>query len=441
MNRLIQPTGVGRRCSRSNHITGASGRVSYRREPDQPHARNRRAAERRGPGTAAHAGRGPGRAAAPRGGVGAHVAERGPLRTHAERGHGLGPRRGDADTVSRPEHPRRAPGRARPPDRPRLPHRPLGGRPPGARGGGGDPRRGRAAVRGVLHGPLRRPDAGHAGDDGQPAVPQRRGDRDAPADPLPAAPRGGPRGRDVRQGAARGDAGPRRVRRPAGRARPRRGDAARRGGRGPRRRAVARRAVRPRDRHPRRGRGPRVPRLRLARGRLPVPRHGRHGAGGGRGARPLAPPQRARPLGRAGVARHGPPLRARTAPARRAGNPPLARADGRGRRERDARPRGLRRLDEPRAPPAGGRARGRAQDADRRRLAAGEPRDAAPRGRAPQRAAQPPDRARVPGRRRAGGPPPPAADGPAAPERAHGDGRDARRGPRLVGGERAARGG
>ena len=49
------------------------------------------------------------------------------------------------------------------------------------------------AVRGLLHRPVRRPHAGHAGNDGQPALSQRRRDRDAPPDPLAAAARGRPR--------------------------------------------------------------------------------------------------------------------------------------------------------------------------------------------------------------------------------------------------------
>ena len=50
-------------------------------------------------------------------------------------------------------------------------------------------------------------------------------------------------------------------------------------------------------------------------------------------------------------------------------------------RERDARARRVRRLDEPPDPRARGRARGRPRASDRRRLAAGEPSRAAPRRR------------------------------------------------------------
>ena len=56
------------------------------------------------------------------------------------------------------------------------------------------------------------------------------------------------------------------------------------------------RALRPRPDHPRRGGRGSVPRLRLARRRLPVPRHRGHLAGGGRGARHDAHPLRARAL-------------------------------------------------------------------------------------------------------------------------------------------------
>ena len=46
--------------------------------------------------------------------------------------------------------------------------------------------RGLHPVRGLLHRSVRRPDAGHDGDDGQPAVPQRRGDGAAAADSIAA---------------------------------------------------------------------------------------------------------------------------------------------------------------------------------------------------------------------------------------------------------------
>ena len=59
------------------------------------------------------------------------------------------------------------------------------------------------------------------------------------------------------------------------------------------------------------GGGDGLPRLRVARRRLPVPRHGRDLAGGRRGARPVGAARALAPVGAAGVARHGPPLGAR----------------------------------------------------------------------------------------------------------------------------------
>ena len=72
----------------------------------------------------------------------------------------------------------------------------------------------------------------------------------------------------------------------------------------------------------RRGRGDGLSRLRDAGRRLPVPGDGGDVAGGGRGVRADAPAQRAQPLRRAGLARHGAALGARAACAwRRAGLP------------------------------------------------------------------------------------------------------------------------
>ena len=81
-------------------------------------------------------------------------------------------------------------------------------------------------------------------------------------------------------------------------------------------------------------------------------------AGGGRGVRDDAAAQRARAVGRAGLAGHGAALGARAgAPAGDAdaavGDPDAGRA-----RERDAAARGVRRLDEPAAAHPGARARG-----------------------------------------------------------------------------------
>ena len=67
--------------------------------------------------------------------------------------------------------------------------------------------------------------------------------------------------------------------------------------------------------------GPRLPRLRLARRRLPVPRHRGDLAGRRRGARPVAAALRARALGPADLARHGAPLGARAGGAGGARHP------------------------------------------------------------------------------------------------------------------------
>ncbi len=180
----------------------------------------------------------------------------------------------------------------------------------------GAARRGRGAVRGVRQRSVRRP---HAGDDGhvrQPAVPQRRRDHDAAADPVAAAPVGRHRDRDLRQGAARDAAGAGRLARLSRHRRAGRRDAAggRRRGRG--QGADDRRALRARPDHRRRGRRHGLPRVRHAGRRLPVPGHGRDRAGGGRGVRDDAAAQRARAVGRAGLAGHGAALGARAgAPA------------------------------------------------------------------------------------------------------------------------------
>ena len=143
-------------------------------------------------------------------------------------------------------------------------------------------------------------------------------------------------------------------------------------------------------------------------------------------------------FGRADLARDGAPLGAGAAAARRARDSARASAHERGGRERHARPRGLRRLDQPRAAPARRRARRGPARSDRGRLAARQPRGAAARRRAAERPAQPPDRARLPRRRRARGDAAPAAHGPAQPLGGDRDRRDARPEPRLVGGEREA---
>ena len=64
---------------------------------------------------------------------------------------------------------------------------------------------------GVCQRSLRRPFAGDDGDDGQPRLSQRCGGRPQAVDPLVADAEGGDRRRDVRQGSAGDDDGPRGV--------------------------------------------------------------------------------------------------------------------------------------------------------------------------------------------------------------------------------------
>ena len=113
------------------------------------------------------------------------------------------------------------------PHRPRLSHRPLGGRPPHAGGRADELARLEChALRRLRHRSLRRPHAGHDGHDGQPRLPQRRGHRLPPSHPLAAHPQGRPRRRHLRQGPARHDDGAGRHARSALRARARRRHAA-----------------------------------------------------------------------------------------------------------------------------------------------------------------------------------------------------------------------
>ena len=156
-------------------------------------------------------------------------------------GMGWKPSRSRPRPVPDPQHPG-GPARAgRVADRAGVSHGPLGGRPAGPGGGRGADGAGRGPVRRDGLRPLRRPDPGHARDDGQPAVPERRGDRLPPADPLAAEAEGRARRRDLRQGLARDDAGPGRLEASAGRARPRRRDPAAARGRGRRQDPVDRR--------------------------------------------------------------------------------------------------------------------------------------------------------------------------------------------------------
>src|ERR1043166_9007641 len=145
-------------------------------------------------------------------------------------------------------------------------------------------------------------------------------------------------------------------------------------------------------------------------------------AGGGRGARPGPAAQRPRAVGGAGVARAGSPLGPRPGATARPRDLAQPDPDPARTRERHARIRGVRRVDQPAVAHPGDRARRGAATADGGRLDPCESRHAAP-GRCPaERAARPSHRAGVHGRRRAGGDAAPAPHGPVARRRAHGDG-------------------
>ena len=107
--------------------------------------------------------------------------------------------------VPHPLDPGRRAGRRRHAGRARLPHRPLGGRAARTGGGAGARPPGRAAVRRARLRPVRRPHAGHDRDVRLAPLPQRRGARPPAARPLAAAPARRHRRRHLRQGPA-GDA-------------------------------------------------------------------------------------------------------------------------------------------------------------------------------------------------------------------------------------------
>ncbi len=166
---------------------------------------------------------------------------------------------------------------------------------------------GRRSVRRLLLRSVRRPHAGHRRHVRQPAVSQRRRHDLPPPDSLAAhAPRSDRRG-DLRQGIARDDDGPGRHARSAVRAGARRRDAAARARRRRRQDPNDRRTLRSRRDHAGRSRRPRLPRVRIARRRLPVPGHRGHVASRRRSARPVAAAFGARPQRPADLARHGSP--------------------------------------------------------------------------------------------------------------------------------------
>ena len=204
-----------------------------------------------------------------------------PVRVEPERRDGMGPVGADRQGVPDPLDSRRHPRARRHAHRPRLSHRPLGGRPvdggrrAGVQAGGGDP------VRGGVHRPVRRAVAGDDRDVRQPPLPERRRDDFPSSHPIAADTAGRARRRDVRQGPAGDDDGARRQPRPVVRPRSRRRDAAAVRRRRRRPRTVDRRPLRPRPDRSGRGGRCRVPRLRVARRRLSVPRHRRDVAGRG----------------------------------------------------------------------------------------------------------------------------------------------------------------
>ena len=124
---------------------------------------------------------------------------------------------------------------------------------------------------------------------------------------------------------------------------------------------------------PGRSRRPRLPRLRLARRRLPVPRHRGHVAGDRRSARPFAAAFGACPQRPADLARHGPPLRAGTDATRSARHSRSRHSYRRGPSQRHGRSRRVRRLDQPAVARAGDRARRRASPAHGPRLGRRQP--------------------------------------------------------------------
>ena len=178
------------------------------------------------------------------------------------------------------------------------------------------------------------------------------------------------RRRHLRQGPAGDDDGAGRHARSAVRARARRRDAAadRRRGRG--QGADHRRALRARRDHARAGgrRWAAAPAHRRAAAASSSARRRRRRWSARRSGMSL-PHTRARAVGPADLARHGAALGARAdARWRRAASTMRDILTDAARPQRDGRPRGVRRLDEPAAAPPGDRPRRRAAPADRRRL-------------------------------------------------------------------------
>ena len=137
-----------------------------------------------------------------------------PLRPEPERRHGLDAGRGRPRPVPDPEHAGRASRARRHADRAGLSHGPLGDRPAGPGGG-----RGAEAARASSRSPAMVSDPCDGRTQGTAGMMDSLPYRNDAAivfrrlDPLAPAPQGGARRRDLRQGAARDDAGPGRGRR------------------------------------------------------------------------------------------------------------------------------------------------------------------------------------------------------------------------------------
>ena len=349
-------------------------------------------------------------------------AQRQPLRLDPGRGDGLESREGRPGRLSDREHPGRTAGQRRDPAGPGVPHGALGDRPAGGGRGRRIPGPGSPSLCGLLQRPLRRPEPGDGGDDGQPPLPQRRRRGPAAAGEIPPDPPGGSGDRDLRQGVAGRAHGAGGLCRVAGGHRPRRRHPPphQRGGCG--HGADHRRPFRPRTHQPPGRRGHGVPGLRLARRRLPV--SGDRGHGAGRGGRTGDGPASHGPesFGSAGLDGRGPAVGPGAHPPQGTEPAPVPDSDAGGPGEWNAGPCGVRGLHQPVAPYTGHRPRRRTEATPGRGLEPGQSKHAPPRGRPAQRASQPSHHPGLPGRRRAGSDAPPSGPGPPEPGGADGDG-------------------
>ena len=316
-----------RRLSHDRHRHRASGRLFAGRRRSRPHHDRRSdprkrsrplmdleriARHRRALRDHAHQGARSGRPAPDHARDAALGAERQPLWHDAGRRHGMEPCRREQTAGPDRQHAGRPARRRWTADRPGIPHRTLGDRAAGQGSGRDAARGGCGAVRRVMQRPVRRADAGHRRDVRQPAVSQRRCDHDAASDSIAASPRRRHRHRDVRQRAARHDAGAGRLPSPARHRRPRRRHAAGDRRRGRRQGPDDWCALRARSHRDRRRGGDGLPGVRHTRRRLSVPGNGGDGSGDRRGTRDDAAAQRALPVRRADLARHGAPVGHRT---------------------------------------------------------------------------------------------------------------------------------